>query len=76
MQYFNDRTFKQDQVYTDAKGQPILDKDGKQRLIEKSDLGPEGLTFVAAKDSPNAKPLLIVGNEVSGTTAVYQVNIR
>jgi len=76
IQYFNNRTFKQDQVYKDAKGQPILNKDGKQILIEKSDLGPEGLTFVSAKDSPNAKPMLIVGNEVSGSTAIYQINLK
>ena len=39
------------------------------------DRGPEGLTFIAADKSPNGKPLLIVGNEVSGTTAVYQLNL-
>lgn len=40
------------------------------------DLGPEGLTFISAKNSPNAQPLLVVGNEVSGTTAVYQINLK
>lgn len=39
------------------------------------DLGPEGLVFIPAKDSPNGKPLLLVGNEVSGTTAVMQLNL-
>ncbi len=39
------------------------------------DLGPEGVTFVKASKSPNGKPLLIVGNEVSGTTAIYQLNL-
>ena len=39
------------------------------------DLGPEGVHFVAAKDSPNAKPLLLVGNEISGTTTVWQVSL-
>lgn len=39
------------------------------------DLGPEGFKFVAASNSPSGKPLLIVGNEVSGTTAVYEINI-
>jgi len=38
------------------------------------DLGPEGLTFVPAKESPNGKALLIVGNEVSGTTAIFEIN--
>lgn len=38
------------------------------------DLGPEGLLFVPGDDSPNGKPLLLVGNEVSGTTTVWQVD--
>ncbi len=50
--------------------------DPSQDLAKAGDLGPEGLIFVAAKDSPNAKPMLIVGNEVSGTTAVYQINLQ
>ena len=39
------------------------------------DRGPEGLAFVSARNSPNGKPLLLVGNEVSGTTAVLQLNL-
>ncbi|MCW5653498.1 choice-of-anchor I family protein [Hydrogenophaga sp.] len=45
-------------------------------LATAGDLGPEGLVFIPAKDSPNGKPLLVVGNEVSGTTAVLQLNLR
>lgn len=45
----------------------VMDKAG--------DLGPEGLVFIPAKDSPNGQPLLLVGNEVSGTTAVLQLNL-
>lgn len=37
------------------------------------DLGPEGLVFVSAENSPNGMPMLIVGNEVSGTTSVYEI---
>lgn len=40
------------------------------------DLGPEGLVFIPAKDSSNGQPLLVVGNEVSGSTAVYQINLK
>ncbi|MFT6437951.1 MAG: hypothetical protein ACJAVI_006033 [Candidatus Azotimanducaceae bacterium] len=39
------------------------------------DLGPEGIEFVAASDSPNGKALLLVSNEVSGTLAVFEINI-
>ncbi|MBL8328771.1 MAG: choice-of-anchor I family protein [Rubrivivax sp.] len=39
------------------------------------DLGPEGLLLIPAAQSPNGKPLLIVGNEQSGTTAVLQINL-
>ncbi|BAZ45776.1 alkaline phosphatase [Chondrocystis sp. NIES-4102] len=39
------------------------------------DLGPEGLKFIPSKDSPNNQPLLVVTNEVSGSTTVYQVDL-
>lgn len=39
------------------------------------DLGPEGLAFVPAAQSPNGKPLLLVSHEVSGTTAVLQIDV-
>ena len=39
------------------------------------DRGPEGLIFVPAAKSPNGKPLLILGHEVSGTTSVLQLNL-
>ncbi|WP_040727572.1 choice-of-anchor I family protein [Thiomicrorhabdus sp. Kp2] len=37
------------------------------------DYGPEGFKFVSAEHSPSGKPLLIVGNEVSGTTTFYNI---
>lgn len=40
------------------------------------DLGPEGMKFVSAEKSPNGQPLLIIGNEVSGTTSVYQIKVQ
>ncbi len=53
-----------------------FDADPKKDLAKAGDLGPEGLTFVAAKDSPTGQPLLIVGNEVSGTTALYRITVK
>lgn len=40
------------------------------------DLGPEAITFIPARQSPSRRPLLVVGHEVSGTTAIYEVRLR
>ena len=40
------------------------------------DLGPEGLVFIKEDESPIGVPLLVVGNEVSGTTIVYSVTAQ
>jgi hypothetical protein len=46
---------------------------GVDALPGQDDSGPEGVTFIAAEDSPNGRPLLLVGNEVSQTLAVFEV---
>lgn len=60
--YVNNRDFSVD-----------YDDENYEATKAAGDLGPEGLTFVDKKDSPNGEYLLIVGNEVSGTTTVFQV---
>jgi hypothetical protein len=76
--YLNNRRFRNaagNPVPTCAKFDPP-DSDDIEDCIKPNpaarDLGPEGLEFVPAEDAPRGKPLLIVGNEVSGTTTVYE----
>ncbi|OZG73173.1 alkaline phosphatase [Hahella sp. CCB-MM4] len=62
--YFTSRNFEVDAQLPDDSVNPLV-----------GDLGPEGLTFIPAHQSPNRKPLLVVGNEVSGTTSIIQINV-
>ncbi len=39
------------------------------------DLGPESIKFVAAQDSPTGNPMLILANEVSGTTSFFNIAV-
>jgi len=45
------------------------------RTAGTGDRGPEGIHFVPASSSPNGKPLLLVGNETSGTTTIFQITL-
>jgi hypothetical protein len=77
--YVNNRTFR------DVAGEPVptcaaFDPPESDEIDDcvtgnpaAGDLGPEGLEFVPAHQAPLGKPLLIVGNEVSGTTTVYEL---
>lgn len=38
------------------------------------DLGPEGVTFISAAHSPNGNPLVVVANEVSGSTTLFDAS--
>ena len=64
VQYTSNRDFSVDMDEVDA---------GTLPAGAAGDLAPEGMAFVSAEDSPNGKPLVIVGNEVSGTTTIYEV---
>jgi hypothetical protein len=46
------------------------------RTAQTGDRGPEGLAFVPASRSPTGNPLLIVSNEISGTTTLFTVRQR
>lgn len=43
-----------------------------QYLRNSADVSPEGLTFVAAKDSPSGQDVLFVSNEVSNTVTAFE----
>lgn len=62
--YVNQRDFTEDTEIDDAPNPAA------------GDLGPEGMLFIDASKSPNRKPLLVVGNEISGTTSIYQVTTK
>ena len=56
--YYNNRNVTEGLNFNDAIG----------------DLAPESLVFIPASDSPTATPLLMVGNEVSGSLAVWEIS--
>lgn len=58
-------TFVQYLNNRDFSGDPTMDSAG--------DLGPEGIIFVASSDSPTGQPLLLVANEISGSTTIYSI---
>ena len=43
-------------------------------MPSKAHNSPEGLEFIAAKDSPTGKPLLAIAYEMTGTVALYEVH--
>ena len=67
--YINNRDFSIS-VEDDVTGDEAADR---ELLSRAGDLGPEGLEFIPAEMSPTGRPLLAVGNEVSGTTTLYAV---
>lgn len=40
------------------------------------DIAPEGLKFVPAEQSPTGQPLLLVANEVSGSTSIFAITVK
>jgi len=40
------------------------------------DLGPEGVLFIPAEESGNGKPLIVLANEISGTTTIFEVKSK
>ena len=73
--YVNNRNFDADVCLQRDEDDDCITGAGNSNP-EAGDLGPEGLRYVPWYASPTFTPLLLVGNEVSGTTTVYRVGFE
>lgn len=69
VQYLNERNFDVPVCIKDTAGACVASNP------DAGDLGPEGVHFVPWYLSPTFKPLLLVGNEISGTTNVFEIKL-
>jgi len=76
--FYNNRDFNIDYELDDDLDNPCDESEGMNcSMIESAgDLGPESIKFISSEQSPNGLPLLIIGNEVSGSVTVYQVIVE
>jgi len=76
--FYNNRDFNIDYELDDDLDNPCDESEGMNcSMIESAgDLGPESIKFISSEQSPNGSPLLIIGNEVSGSVTVYQVIVE
>ena len=47
--------------------------DEELALGQGRDLGPESVVIIPSEDSPTEQPLMVVANEVSGTTSIFKI---
>lgn len=76
--FYNNRDFTIDYELDDDLDNPCDESEGMDcsQIESAGDLGPESIKFVSSEQSPNGMPLLIIGNEVSGSVTVYQVIVE
>jgi hypothetical protein len=73
LDYINNRDFSVDATVDDPNSS---DPDDVLTNPLVGDLAPEGLVFIRASKSPTGRPMLVVGNEVSGTTTLFDVDVE
>ena len=65
-------TVDDDPTVSRAVARDLRRRYGADYRVVRADSGPEGLTFAPAATSPTGGPLLLVGNEVSGTVVAFR----
>jgi len=73
--HYNNRDFAVDYEMDDDLANPCDTNEGMDcsNVNMAGDLGPESIKFISAANSPTNNPILIIGNEVSGTVTIYQI---
>ena len=67
--------YASNRAFVDQAGD-FLDVETPAGLSATGDLGPEGIEFVSAADSPiSGVPVIIVSNEVSGTVTMWRIDL-
>ena len=57
-------------------GVVVKNANGDNGIVNGGDRGPEGLVVIPAAKSPTGKPLLVVANEISGTTSMFEIGLN
>lgn len=57
-------------------GTVVKNANGDNGIVNGGDRGPEGLVVIPAAKSPNGKPMLVVANEISGTTSLFEIGLQ
>lgn len=57
-------------------GVAVKNANGDNGIVNGGDRGPEGLIVIPAAKSPTGKPMLVVANEISGTTSLFEIGLR
>jgi len=76
VEYINNRSFDVSlgDAYEELEEAGASDEELAALVNSVGDLGPEGLDFIPAEESPTGIPMIVVGNEVSGTTTLYTLD--